>query len=111
MKNWALRARCRIVCLNTRNWQKKAGGLDGGVVCSPLEVRLLKAELGPEFLAVTPGVRPLGTEVQDQKRTLTPPQEAINAGSDYLVVGRPILKAADPQAAFLKILEEIEVQP
>jgi len=87
----------------------KKAGLDG-VVCSPLEVRLLKAELGPEFLAVTPGVRPLGTEVQDQKRTLTP-QEAINAGSDYLVVGRPILKAADPRAAFLKILEEIEVQP
>ncbi len=87
----------------------KKAGLDG-VVCSPLEVRLLKAELGPEFLAVTPGVRPLGTALQDQKRTLTP-QEAINAGSDYLVVGRPILKAADPRAAFLKILEEIEVQP
>lgn len=87
----------------------KKAGLDG-VVCSPLEVRLLKTELGPEFLAVTPGVRPLGTALQDQKRTLTP-QEAINAGSDYLVVGRPILKAADPRAAFLKILEEIEVQP
>ncbi len=87
----------------------KKAGLDG-VVCSPLEVRLLKTELGPEFLAVTPGVRPLGTALQDQKRTLTP-QEAINAGSDYLVVGRPILKAADPRAAFLKIVEEIEVQP
>lgn len=86
----------------------KRAGLDG-VVCSPLEVSSLKEELGKGFLAVTPGVRPLGAAVQDQKRTLTP-GEAIRAGSDYLVVGRPILTAADPRAAFLEIAEEIEVE-
>lgn len=82
-------------------------GLDG-VVCSPLEVKSLKEVCGKNFLAVTPGVRPQGAGTQDQKRTMTP-GEAIKAGSDYLVIGRPILASADPNGSFMKILEEIEV--
>ncbi len=79
-----------------------------GVVCSPLEVTAIKEACGDDFLAVTPGVRPKGSGTQDQKRTMTP-GEAIRAGSDYLVIGRPILANSDPNGAFLKILEEIEV--
>ncbi len=85
----------------------KQAGL-AGVVCSPLEVRAVKAVCGSQFLAVTPGVRPLGAQRQDQKRTMTP-KEAIEAGSDYLVIGRPILADPDPHGAFCRILEEIEV--
>jgi orotidine-5'-phosphate decarboxylase len=80
-----------------------------GVVCSPLEVQAVKAVCGSEFLAVTPGVRPLGANRQDQKRTMTP-REALEAGSDYLVIGRPILADSDPHGAFCRILEEIEVE-
>lgn len=79
-----------------------------GVVCSPLEVRAIKATCGPEFLAVTPGVRPAGADRQDQKRIMTP-RKALEAGSDYLVIGRPILADSDPHGAFCRILEEIEV--
>lgn len=85
----------------------KRAGL-AGVVCSPLEVETLKRTCGEEFLAITPGVRPKGSNSQDQKRIMTP-AEAIRAGSDYLVIGRPILASSDPNGAFLKILEEIEV--
>lgn len=84
----------------------KQAGLHG-VVCSPQEVRVLKKQLGSDFLAVTPGVRPAGDEVQDQKRVMTP-QEAILAGSDYLVIGRPIVASKDPEQAFTNILKEIE---
>lgn len=91
------------------NYAKLAqrAGLDG-VVCSPLEAAAMKRELGSAFLTVTPGVRPRGTAAQDQKRTMTP-GEAVQAGSDYLVIGRPILAASDPHSAFLQIIEEIEV--
>lgn len=85
----------------------KDAGL-AGVVCSPLEVTALKHVCGKEFLAITPGVRPQGASNQDQKRIMTP-GEAIKAGSDYLVIGRPIVANEDPNGAFLKILEEIEV--
>ncbi|NMB38865.1 MAG: orotidine-5'-phosphate decarboxylase [Firmicutes bacterium] len=84
----------------------KQAGLHG-VVCSPREVRLLKAELGKEFLAVTPGVRPRGDGLQDQKRVMAP-KDAVLAGSDYLVIGRPITKSNDPARAFADILKEIE---
>lgn len=80
-----------------------------GVVCSPLEVTMIKEACGTDFLAVTPGVRPRGSATQDQKRTMTP-SEALRAGSDYLVIGRPILASPDPNGAFLKIVEEIEVE-
>ena len=94
--------------LNYAQLAKKANL--AGVVCSPLEVTTIKKVCGTDFLAVTPGVRPRGSATQDQKRTMTP-GEAIRAGSDYLVIGRPILASLDPNGAFLKIVEEIEVQP
>ena len=82
-------------------------GLDG-VVASPHEVALVREAVGPrEFLIVTPGVRPSGSTSDDQNRVMTP-SEAVRAGADYLVVGRPILKAPDPVRAALKISEEME---
>jgi len=80
-------------------------GLDG-VVCSAHEVKLLRDNLGKEFKLVTPGIRPGGSDNDDQKRVMTPGQ-AINAGSDYLVIGRPITQAADPAQALKDISEEI----
>ncbi|KAF7780574.1 orotidine-5'-phosphate decarboxylase [Pseudoalteromonas marina] len=79
----------------------KEAGLDG-VVCSAQEANVLKAELGEHFKLVTPGIRPEGSEAGDQKRIMTPKQ-AIEAGSDYLVVGRPITKAANP----VKVLQDV----
>ncbi|MGE5589679.1 MAG: orotidine-5'-phosphate decarboxylase [Bacillota bacterium] len=78
-----------------------------GVVASPLEVQRIKSVCGPTFIAVTPGVRPSGNDAGDQRRTLTP-AEALRAGSDYLVVGRPVTRAADPVAALESILSEME---
>ncbi|NOY79400.1 MAG: orotidine-5'-phosphate decarboxylase [Kiritimatiellaeota bacterium] len=69
-----------------------------GVVCSPLEIEVVRAACGPDFLLVVPGIRPSGVGTQDQKRTMTP-EEAVRAGADYLVVGRPITRASDPAAA------------
>ncbi|MDM8535322.1 orotidine-5'-phosphate decarboxylase [Desulfobacterales bacterium HSG17] len=80
-----------------------------GVVCSPKEVAQIKFRFPETFMAVTPGIRPTWEKVDqdDQKRTMTP-VEAIRAGSDYLVIGRPIRNAADPLAAADRIAEEIE---
>ncbi len=75
----------------------KAQGLDG-VVCSAREAAPLRRALGRDFLLVTPGIRPAGADVQDQARVMTPAQ-AIEAGADYLVIGRPIAAASDPVAA------------
>lgn len=80
-------------------------GMDG-VVCSPLEVQDLRQRLDSGFKLVTPGVRPAGTDVGDQKRIMTP-ADAIIAGSDYLVIGRPITQAQDPVAALAAINGEI----
>jgi orotidine-5'-phosphate decarboxylase len=77
-----------------------------GLVASPREVGALRGALGPEVLLVTPGVRPAGAAAGDQKRTMTP-AEAIGAGADLLVVGRPILGAPDPAAAARAILAEV----
>ena len=75
----------------------QAQGLDG-VVCSAQEAAALKRALGPAFKLVTPGIRPAGADTQDQARVMTPAQ-AITAGADYLVIGRPITAAPDPLAA------------
>ena len=72
----------------------KEAGLDG-VVASPEEAAVIRKELGKDFLIVTPGIRPKGSEKQDQKRTATP-KAAIQAGADYIVIGRPVTKAKDP---------------
>ncbi len=84
----------------------KAAGLDG-VVCSPLEARLIREVCGREFLVVTPGIRPEGSETDDQSRTLSP-KVALEAGADFLVVGRPIVKADDPLEAAENILLQMD---
>ncbi|MCV3263440.1 orotidine-5'-phosphate decarboxylase [Vibrio harveyi] len=81
----------------------KNAGLDG-VVCSAQESSLLKNELGKEFKLITPGIRPAGSEQGDQRRIMTP-VDAIQAGSDYLVIGRPITQAVDP-ASVLKSIND-----
>lgn len=80
-------------------------GLDG-VVCSAREARSLRARFGPHFRLITPGIRPSGAEPHDQQRSLTP-LEALRAGADYLVIGRPITRAADPLVALAAIQTEI----
>jgi orotidine-5'-phosphate decarboxylase len=77
-----------------------------GLVCSPLEVTLLRRSLPADMQLVTPGIRPAGDASGDQKRIMTP-AEAARAGSTYIVVGRPILQAADPAAAAREILAEL----
>jgi len=83
-----------------------SAGLDG-VVASPEEIVPIKEACGKEFIVLTPGVRPQGSEMGDQKRVLTP-GEAIRRGADYLVVGRPILSAQNPREAAGAILKEME---
>ena len=85
--------------------QAKASGLDG-VVASPKEVSMIKKELGEDFIVVTPGVRPKGDSLEDQRRVTTP-KEAFDLGSDYIVIGRPITKAEDPVQAASKIIESL----
>lgn len=80
-------------------------GLDG-VVCSAQEAPALKAEQGKDFKLVTPGIRPLSADKGDQQRIMTP-TDALKAGSDYLVIGRPITQAADPLAALEAIHSEV----
>lgn len=81
-------------------------GLDG-VVCSAREAALLRAEMGPAFILVTPGIRPRGAGADDQTRILTPAR-AVAAGADYLVIGRPITQAPDPLAALIEIQNQTE---
>ena len=80
-------------------------GLDG-VVCAPTDAARLRRELGPDALLVTPGVRPAAADRGDQKRVATP-AEAVAAGADYVVIGRPISQAPDPAAAAAAIAEDI----
>jgi len=80
-----------------------------GIVCSGREVKMIKKTLGRDFIAVTPGIRPLWDDIKahDQKRVVTP-AIAVKNGSDYLVIGRPIRDANNPKEAALRIAEEIE---
>ncbi|MBI5150238.1 MAG: orotidine-5'-phosphate decarboxylase [Candidatus Omnitrophica bacterium] len=84
----------------------KHAGLDG-VVASSQEAALIRREFGKDFVIVTPGIRPKGSAAGDQKRVTTP-ADAIVKGSDFLVVGRPVVEAPDPAAAAKQILEEIK---
>jgi orotidine-5'-phosphate decarboxylase len=82
-----------------------------GVVASPLEIDLIRREVAREdFIVLTPGIRPAGTAHADQRRVLTP-AEAVAAGADYIVVGRPITEAVDPAAAARSIRAELEARP
>lgn len=81
-------------------------GLDG-VVCSPLELQTLRRELGNDFILMVPGVRPAGSNEDDQKRIMTPDQ-AIAAGATHLVIGRPITQSDDPAFVVQFIRDEIE---
>jgi orotidine-5'-phosphate decarboxylase len=89
-----------------RAQQARAIGLDG-LVCSAEEAARLREIVGPGMALVTPGIRPAGSSAGDQKRVMTPAC-AINAGADYLVVGRPVIAAADPKSAAEQIIAEIE---
>ena len=84
----------------------EASGLDG-VVCSPAEIAALRADRGDDFTLVVPGIRPAGTAAGDQKRVLTP-AEAVAAGADVLVIGRPITRAADPAGAARDIAASLD---
>jgi orotidine-5'-phosphate decarboxylase len=84
----------------------QAAGADG-VVASPREIRMIKKACGPDFVVVTPGIRPAAGAQDDQKRTMTPAQ-AVQAGADFIVIGRPITHAADPRTAALAIAAELE---
>jgi len=83
----------------------KESGLDG-VVCSAMEAEQLKLTLGKEFKLITPGIRPAGSAQDDQQRIMTP-EQAINVGVDYLVIGRPITKAVDPRLVLQQINNSI----
>ncbi len=78
----------------------------GGVVCSPREIKAIRAACGPDFKLIVPGIRPVWSEAGDQKRITTPAQ-AIQDGADYIVIGRPITGAADPLDAARCIAEEL----
>jgi orotidine-5'-phosphate decarboxylase len=91
--------------VEARAQQAKALGVDG-LVCSPEEAAALRKSVGHGMSLVTPGIRPAGSATGDQKRIMTPAR-AITAGADYLVVGRPVMEAADPKAAAEAIQAEI----
>src|SRR4051812_41985225 len=91
--------------VEARAQQAQVLGVDG-LVCSPEEAANLHKIVGHQMVLVTPGVRPAGTALGDQKRIMTP-QRAIAAGADYLVVGRPVMEAADPKAVANAIHAEI----
>ncbi len=83
----------------------ESSGLDG-VVCSAQEVGFIRQQCGTGFLTVTPGIRPAWSQTQDQKRIMTP-ADAVKAGVDYMVIGRPITQADVPQEACQKVLSEL----
>jgi orotidine-5'-phosphate decarboxylase len=89
-------------------WAQMAqeAGIDG-VVCSPREITAIREACGSDFLIVTPGIRPAWSEKNDQKR-ITTPRQALEMGTDYMVIGRPIVKAENQRQAARKIIEELE---
>jgi orotidine-5'-phosphate decarboxylase len=103
-KELCIKRKVRDEVIHLASLARKAG-LDG-VVCSPQETAWVRKKCGKDFVIVTPGVRPAGVAVGDQKRIETP-EKAIRSGSDYIVVGRPITQAANPKEAALQILNVI----
>lgn len=83
----------------------KQAGLDG-VVASPLEIKAIRKKCGKDFIILTPGIRPSWAGSNDQKRIMTP-KEALKAGADYIVIGRPVTAHPDPVQAAKMVLEEI----
>ena len=77
-----------------------------GVVASPHEIAAIRQACGSDFVILTPGIRPSGADAGDQRRTMTP-REAIRAGADYIVVGRPITNAADPRWAAVRVIDDM----
>jgi orotidine-5'-phosphate decarboxylase len=90
------------------NWSllAKECGISG-VVCSPQEISVIRQACGEDFIIVTPGIRPAWSEANDQKR-ITTPRQALDLGADYMVIGRPILKADNPVDAAQRIISELE---
>ncbi|MEQ8199817.1 MAG: orotidine-5'-phosphate decarboxylase [Syntrophomonadaceae bacterium] len=80
-----------------------------GVVCSPQEISPIRQACGPDFKIVTPGIRPLWSAANDQKR-ITTPRQALDQGADFMVIGRPIVQADDPVAAAQRIIAELEAE-
>ena len=83
------------------------GSMLAGCVASPQEIRGLRLALGQGFDIVTPGIRPAATTTEDDQKRVATPRAALDAGADYLVVGRPITGARDPQAAAAAIIAEL----
>ena len=90
----------RLACLS------KKAGMDG-LVCSSKETKMIKKEVGKDFLIINPGIRPSWASSDDQKRVTTPSQ-AVKNGADLLVIGRPVTQASDPEEAFLRICRELD---
>jgi orotidine-5'-phosphate decarboxylase len=99
------RERIEDIAVRKLAWLAQENRLDG-IICSPRELEAVRKYCQPDFLAVTPGIRPSDSSKDDQKRTMTP-YEAIMEGADYLVIGRPITKADDPVGAAKQIADEI----
>ena len=107
-KDLRVRGSVKDEVLHLAGLAQKAG-LDG-IVCSPEETAWVRKKLKNDFLIVTPGIRPVGADRGDQKRIYTP-EKALKAGSDYMVVGRPITQASNPKEAALQIMAAIEAAP
>jgi len=93
------------ICVTRLAELAQKSGLDG-VVCSAMEIELLRETCGSDFILMVPGIRLEGSDIQDQKRVMTP-HAALQKGASYLVIGRPITKADDPAASALDILSSL----
>ena len=105
LKQIGIKGKTNDQVVNLARLAKKAG-MDG-LVCSPQETMMIKKEIEGDFLVVNPGIRPLWASKDDQKR-ITTPRQAVQNGADFLVIGRPVTQASDPEEAFFKICQELD---